>query len=219
LGAFGHVAGEKLLLIGDLLMRVAVIDYNAGNLKSVANALTYIGAKFYISNEPDKLMKSDKLIFPGVGNAKSAVETVKSMGLDDMIKQYFRTGKDIMGICLGSQIILDYSEEGDTQCLSLIEGSCRRFPKSNLKVPQIGWNIVKPIVKHWLFKNIPNNQAFYFVHSYYTVPNRSENRLCVTEYGTEYASGVIKDNLVAVQFHPERSGEWGLKLLSNFVGQ
>jgi glutamine amidotransferase len=198
-------------------MRVAVIDYNAGNLKSVANALMYIGADFYISNEPDKLMKSDKLIFPGVGNAKSAVETLKSMELDDMVKQYFFTGKDIMGICLGSQIILDYSEEGNTECLSLINGKCRRFPKYVLKVPQIGWNIVKFTVRHKLFKDIPDNQAFYFVHSYYTVPDKSENCLCTTKYGFEYASGIVKDNIVAVQFHPERSGKWGLKLLSNFV--
>jgi glutamine amidotransferase len=200
-------------------MRVAVIDYNAGNLKSVANALTYLGADFFISNEPDDLMKSDKLIFPGVGNAKSAVETVKTMGLDDMIKQYFRTGKDIMGICLGSQILLDYSEEGDTECLSLIEGQCKRFPKSALKVPQIGWNLVIPAFKHKLFRDIPGNQAFYFVHSYYTVPVKLENCLCTTKYGFEYASGVVKDNITAVQFHPERSGRWGLKLLSNFIEQ
>jgi glutamine amidotransferase len=101
----------------------------------------------------------------------------------------------------------------------LIKGRCKRFPTSALKVPQIGWNTVKPVYKHKLFKDIPGSQAFYFVHSYYTVPDEAENCLCTTEYGFEYTSGVIKDNIIAVQFHPERSGKWGLKLLSNFVGQ
>jgi glutamine amidotransferase len=196
--------------------KVAVVNYKAGNLRSVANALTYLDADFFISGDPDALAKSDKMILPGVGHAGSAMNTLISYGIDAALDDYRKSGRPIFGICLGSQLFLERSEEGDTPCLGYIHGVCQRFPKSELKVPQMGWNNVYHL-GHKLFNGIPSGAAYYFVHSYYTNPADSSDILCTTEYGFKYASGLVKDNLVSVQFHPERSGKWGLKALSNFL--
>jgi glutamine amidotransferase len=195
---------------------VAVVNYGAGNLRSVANALSYLKADYFISNEAEVLGKSDKLIFPGVGHARNAMDTLNSSGMDNMLKEYAASGRTLFGICLGSQLFLQHSEEGDTNCLGFIPGVCKRFPKSSLKVPQIGWNNVRHM-GHKLFDGIPSGAAFYFVHSYYTLPAEENNILCKTDYGLEYAAGLARDNIVSVQFHPERSGKWGLKMLSNFL--
>jgi glutamine amidotransferase len=197
-------------------MKIGVLNYGAGNLRSVANALMYLGADFFISDNPKELETSDKLIFPGVGHAKSAMNALRLSGMDDMLKRYAAGGRWLLGICLGSQLFLEHSEEGDTTCLALISGECKRFPKGSFKVPQIGWNTVFHC-GHPLFNGIPSGSAFYFVHSYYTLPKEESNMLCETEYILSYASGLVKDNIVSVQFHPERSGKWGLKLLSNFL--
>jgi glutamine amidotransferase len=197
-------------------MKIGVLNYGAGNLRSVANALTHLGADFFISDNPKELETSDKLIFPGVGHAKSAMNALRLSGMDDMLKNYAAGGRGLLGICLGSQLLLESSEEGDTACLAFISGECRRFPKGSFKVPQIGWNNVFHC-GHPLFNGIPSGSAFYFVHSYYTLPNEESNILCETDYILSYASGLVKDNIVSVQFHPERSGKWGLRLLSNFL--
>ncbi|MDR2401391.1 MAG: imidazole glycerol phosphate synthase subunit HisH [Deferribacteraceae bacterium] len=197
-------------------MKIAVVDYGAGNLRSVANALDYLKANFFISDKPEVLEKSDKLIFPGVGHAKSAMNKLRSAGTDTFLKSYAASGRGIFGICLGSQLFLEHSEEGDTPCLAFMPGVCKRFSAGGLKVPQIGWNNVYHS-DHPIFDGIPSGAAFYFVHSYYTVPTDKDNILCTAEYGSEYAAGLAKDNLVSVQFHPERSGKWGLKLLMNFA--
>jgi glutamine amidotransferase len=197
-------------------MSIAVVDYGAGNLLSVANALTCLNADFFISNKPEVLEKSDKLIFPGVGHAKSAMDNLRAYGIDSFLHSYAASGRTIFGICLGSQLFLEHTEEGDAACLSFIPGVCKRFPKSGLKVPQIGWNNVYH-TGHPLFNGIPDGAAFYFVHSYYTIPKYEDNILCTATYHLEYAAGLMKDNLLAVQFHPERSGKWGLKMLANFL--
>lgn len=197
--------------------KIAVVDYHAGNLRSVANALDFLHADFFISDDPEKLKLGDKMIFPGVGNAASAMNTLRGLGLAGMIKEYAATGKPLFGICLGSQILLDHSEEGDTQCLGIISGQAKLLKSDTLKIPQIGWNQVYNRSGHYLFQGIDDGASFYFVHSYYTVPERAVYTLCETEYGIIYASGVYRDNVCAVQFHPERSGKWGLKMLENFI--
>lgn len=198
-------------------MVIAVVDYGAGNLRSVKNALEYLGAEYFVSNKAEKLMSGDKLIFPGVGHAASAMKNLEAEGLGQMIKEYVATGRLMLGVCLGSQIILESSQEGDSECLGIIKGSCELLPSEQQKVPHIGWNHVYPTQNHYLFKDIEAGASFYFVHSYYTKPEFAENVLCETDYGIRFACGIQKDNVSAVQFHPERSGRWGLKLLENFI--
>jgi glutamine amidotransferase len=195
---------------------IAVIDYKAGNLRSVENALTHLGIKYFISSDPDELAKGDKLLFPGVGHAKSAMDNLNRLGIAEMMKTYAASGKHLFGICLGSQVMLERSDEGDTECLGLIAGHTRLFDLPTLKVPQIGWNQVNFTLPHPIFNGIDNGAAFYFVHSYYT-DVKPENALCTTEYGITYPSGIVNDNIIAVQFHPEKSGENGLRMLKNFA--
>ncbi|MDR2869847.1 MAG: imidazole glycerol phosphate synthase subunit HisH [Deferribacteraceae bacterium] len=199
-------------------MSIAVVDYKAGNLTSVCNALTHIGADHFVSSDPDKLRLGDRLIFPGVGHAKSAMARLKETGIADMLTSYANSGKAMLGICLGSQVLLDHSEEGDTDTLGIILGQVKLFsPSIGLKIPHIGWNQVYPAGNpHPLFKDIPDGSSFYFVHSYYTAVADASNTLCTTDYGGTFCSGVRQGNVCAVQFHPEKSGKWGLKMLENF---
>lgn len=199
-------------------MRVGVVDYDAGNLRSVETALLAIGARIVISHLPDQLLKSDRLIFPGVGDAAAAMRVLKSRGLDRAIVEYVRSGRPVLGICLGSQIVLDSSEENDAVCLGLIAGSARRFRKADgLKIPHMGWNQVEPITRHYLFDGIPTGASFYFVHSYFPQPGDAGAVIAETDYGVRFASAICRDNLSAVQFHPEKSGPYGLQLLRNFL--
>jgi glutamine amidotransferase len=198
--------------------RVGIVDYDAGNLKSVETAFEYLHADYVISSEPEVLEKTDKLIFPGVGEARAAMERLKHCGLDDFIRGYYRSGRNILGICLGAQIVLSRSEEKDTQCLALIPGTARRFPGGEgLKVPHMGWNSVEVDTESQLFEGIPNGSSFYFVHSYYPDPEERKCRLAVTEYGIEFCSALRKGGLHAIQFHPEKSGKRGLQLLRNYL--
>lgn len=199
-------------------LKIGIIDYDAGNLKSVETALNFLGTDYFVSSDPDKLMKSDKLIFPGVGEAYSSMGILQSRYLDKLIKEYFKKGNPILGICLGCQIVLDRSEERDTKCLGLIPGISREFSHDmGLKVPHMGWNQVKSTKNNYIFKDIPNNSSFYFVHSYYPEPESSDAIIALTDYGISFSSAFSVDNLVAVQFHPEKSGPLGLKMLDNFI--
>ena len=201
---------------------IAVVDYDAGNLKSVETALRYLDADFFISSDPDSIVKSDKVIFPGVGEARHAMGILTSRGLDKALIEFASTGKPLFGICLGCQILQDYSEERDTGLLGLIPGDVRLFPKkSGLKIPQIGWNTVSHDSSA-LFEGIPQESSFYFVHSYYLSTRLSDGSespwVCGrSEYGISFASAVHRDNVWGTQFHPEKSGPKGLKLLENFV--
>jgi glutamine amidotransferase len=192
---------------------IAIIDYNAGNITSVARALQNIGQKFVITNDTKKLDAASRVIFPGVGAAGEAMA---------YLKNYIKTGKPFLGICLGTQIILDYSEENETNCIGLIAGSTKRFPdKLNsdgqaLKIPHMGWNSVKLRRRHPVFKNVSPKAEFYFVHSYYPAPSDDAAVLGTTDYGMTFCSVLAKDNLVAMQFHPEKSGCPGLQILKNF---
>ncbi|MCL2793314.1 MAG: imidazole glycerol phosphate synthase subunit HisH [Spirochaetaceae bacterium] len=198
-------------------MVTGVVDYKAGNLKSIENALKNLNADFIISDDPEKLENCDKLIFPGVGEASSAMRSLSKYGLDQFLKEYVKKGNPLLGICLGAQIILSWSEEGEIACLNIIDGKVQLFDKNmGLKIPQIGWNAVRYAKSHYLFKDIPDNSSFYFVHSYY--PNvKKEFTIGECEYGITFTSAISRDNVCAVQFHPEKSGRHGLKLMNNFL--
>jgi len=202
---------------------IGIIDYLAGNLTSVARALSYFGYDWVISSDIEKLKKAERIIFPGVGAAKSAMESLKKFGLDEFLKEAFLKGVPILGICLGTQIIFELSEEdGGTQTLGLLRGKVVRFPEpliwngEKLKVPHMGWNKVKWIRTHPVFKGLDPDYEYYFVHSYYGIPE-SEDVVCgITFYGVNFVSAIAYKNLVAVQFHPEKSGKPGLQILKQF---
>jgi len=201
---------------------IAIIDYNAGNITSVARALQNIRQKFIITDDMKKLDKASRVIFPGVGAAGEAMAYLREKKLDVWLKNYFKTGKPLLGICLGTQIILDYSEENETICIGLVSGSTKRFPDKLtsegelLKIPQMGWNSVKLLRSHPLFEGVSPEAEFYFVHSYYPAPSDETAVLGTTDYGLTFSSVLAKDNLVAMQFHPEKSGRPGLQILKNF---
>ncbi|MDO8593945.1 MAG: imidazole glycerol phosphate synthase subunit HisH [bacterium] len=192
-------------------MKIAIIDYGASNLQSVANALTSLGRSFEIINNPKKLVDFDKVILPGVGAAGSAMEKLKESGFAEILP---KLKVPTLGVCLGLQLFADFSSEGNTKCLSIVPGEVKKF-KTELKVPHMGWNKVELTKESPLTSGIPNNSFFYFVHSYYL---ESEDKFVIgrTAYGINFPAIIQKDNFYAVQFHPEKSGELGLKLLANF---
>ena len=196
-----------------------IVDYDAGNVRSVQRACQHVGMDAEISADPEVVLAADKLIFPGVGSAVSAVDTLRARGLDEAITAYYQSGKPLLGICLGLQIVLEHTEEGNKNCLGLVEGACERFDFSDrsLKVPHIGWNEINIERSHPMLSELESGDEFYFVHSYYARPLREENILGTTDYGDKTFCSIIgKDNLFATQFHLEKSGELGLKLLAAF---
>jgi len=200
---------------------IGIIDYGSGNLKSVFNAFRYLGEDVKICDKPEEAGSVDRLVLPGVGSSKDALKGLNERGLVEPLVDFIKSGRPFLGICLGLQLLYKRSEEsGGCDCLGLIEGDVRLFPRrEGLKVPQIGWNTVKLKVEGCpLFKGIDDDSYFYFVHSYYC-ENRESGAMCgTTEYGVTYTSAVWKDNVFALQFHPERSQKNGLKLLENFIG-
>jgi len=201
---------------------ISIIDYHAGNLTSVARALQYLGEPCEITGDPRKLQKAERIIFPGVGAAGEAMENLRAAGLDACIRGAFQAGKPILGICLGTQVIFDYSEENEAACLGVVPGQVRRFPrdlKENgrpLKIPHMGWNRVDFVGDHPVFKGIPQGAEFYFVHSYYPFPDDERRVASWSEYGIRFCAVVADRNMVAVQFHAEKSGRFGLQILKNF---
>ncbi len=202
---------------------IAIIDYKAGNLTSVKRALTYLGWDSVITADYSEVVEAERIIFPGVGAAGQAMADLKRLGLDRALLESFQKGKPILGICLGTQIVMTASEENDTECLGLIPGGVRRFREDlnddegrRLKVPHMGWNSVTLRAQHPLFEGVDSESEFYFVHAYYPVPEGTEAILGETDYGLRFASVLNLRNLFAVQFHLEKSGRPGLKILSNF---
>ena len=172
-----------------------------------------------VSSDPERVFRAEKIIFPGVGSAESAMETLKKRGLDNAIVDFFCAGKPILGICLGLQISLDHSEEGNKKCLGLVSGASERFrfTDRSLKIPHIGWNDIQINYEHPVLEKIKNGDQFYFVHSYYAKLVNEKEMVCSTEYGSmNFCSVLGKDNLFATQFHLEKSGELGLKILRSF---
>lgn len=201
---------------------IGIVDYRAGNLTSVARALNYLGKSCKISDDPDVLSQASHIIFPGVGAAGEAMANLRKNHLDTWIREWVNKEKPTLGICLGTQVIFECSEENNTECLGIIPGAVKRFPKDlrqnseTLKIPHMGWNHVAFQNDHPVFRGLPDDAEFYFVHSYYPAP--ADNRLVVgwTDYGQLFCAAVARRNLVAVQFHPEKSGRPGLQILTNF---
>jgi glutamine amidotransferase len=185
----------------------------------VQRACEYVGMKAEISADPDVVANADRVIFPGVGSAVSAVDTLRARGLDEALHAFYQSGRPLLGICLGLQILLQHTEEGDKPCLGMVEGACERFDFADrsFKVPHIGWNEVAFTREHPMLSQLESGDEFYFVHSYYAKPRHEENSLGITTYGDRTFCSVIgKDNLFATQFHLEKSGKLGLKLLEAF---
>jgi glutamine amidotransferase len=203
---------------------IAIIDYRAGNLTSVARALDYLKQPWVITQDAEVLSRVERIIFPGVGAAGEAMANLRDLGLDSVIRDACASGRPFLGLCLGTQIILDYSEEDDTPCLGIIPGSTRRFPRGlqdrdgrTLKIPHMGWNRVSlGGGSHPIMAGIEPENEFYFVHSFYPDPGDPDIVRGRTDYGITFPSLLCRDNLVAVQFHPEKSGRPGLRLLENF---
>ncbi|RJR51021.1 MAG: imidazole glycerol phosphate synthase subunit HisH [Desulfobacteraceae bacterium] len=202
---------------------IAIIDYKAGNLTSVQRALDSLGRRSVITRVPAEIAEAERIIFPGVGAAGKAMADLKELQLDRVLVDSFSRGKPILGICLGTQIIMEWSEENKTECLGLIRGSVVRFPEElrdvhgdRLKVPHMGWNRVNFKRSHPALQGIDPESEFYFVHSYYPRPADPDQVLGETSHGLSFASVLSNRNLMAVQFHPEKSGRAGLSLLSNF---
>ncbi|MBI2441664.1 MAG: imidazole glycerol phosphate synthase subunit HisH [Lentisphaerae bacterium] len=200
---------------------IAIVDYNAGNLTSVKLALDYLGAPAEITQDPERILAAERVIFPGVGSAGAAMRNLLALGLAEVLRQVVQRGTPFLGICLGAQIIFESSEEADeAPLLGLLAGTVKRFRPANRsdKVPQIGWNGVRFVRPHPLLQGIESGSEFYFVHSYYPAPPERDLVLGETEYAdVRFASIVARANLAATQFHPEKSGRLGLQLLKNFT--
>ena len=197
---------------------VVVIDYQAGNITSVVRSLRALGVESTVTEGPEAVLEARRVIFPGVGAAGEAMATLRERGLDKALQEVFQRGIPILGICLGAQIILDYSEENDTPCLGLMAGSTRALPRGpGLKIPHMGWNRVDFHRPHPVFTGLPPMAEYYFVHSYYPEPADAAMVLGVTEHGVAFPSALGWRNLVATQFHPEKSGRFGLQILENFL--
>lgn len=193
-------------------MKVAIIKYNAGNIQSVTFALERLGITPLVTDNSEEIQKADKVIFPGVGEASSAMNYLRNSNLDQIICSL---QQPTLGICLGMQLMCKKSEEGNADCLGIFDSTVKLFSQEkNLKVPQIGWNTIFNYQSN-LFNGIKENEYMYFVHSYY-VENCNET-IATTNYGIEYSSAIQKNNFYAVQFHPEKSSEAGQTLLSNFL--
>jgi glutamine amidotransferase len=201
---------------------IAIIEYNAGNITSVSRALHSIGQDFVITDDTKMLDAASHAIFPGVGAAGEAMAYLKGKKLDAWLKRCFQSGKPILGICLGTQIILYSSEENNTDCIGLVAGSTKRFPDNLtsagqvLKIPHMGWNSITLKHDHPVFTGIDPAAEYYFVHSYYPSPESKEAILGTTDYGMTFCSVLAVRNLIAMQFHPEKSGRPGLQILENF---
>lgn len=202
---------------------IAIIDYDAGNLTSVSRAVSHLGMPNVITKTAAEIKAAQRIIFPGVGAAGAAMESLKRSGLDAVITEAFVSGKPILGICLGTQIILSHSEENNTPCLGILQGMVRAFAPENrskdgqkLKIPHMGWNGIKIEKSHPLLAGVGADDEFYFVHSYYPEPQDNTSVIALTDYGISFASIIGFNNLFATQFHLEKSGRPGLKILDNF---
>jgi len=199
---------------------ITIIDYKAGNLTSVQLAFESIGQQVKITDKPEDVLCAKKIVFPGVGAAQSAMDNLKNLKLIDPIRKVIADGVPFLGICIGMQLLFESSEEdGGTKCLGILPGQVKKFisPDRSFKIPQIGWNTVKIVRQHPIFNGIEDQSEFYFVHSFYPSCSDKNFILGQTEYSNStFACAAGRDNFVAVQFHPERSGRIGLRLLENF---
>lgn len=196
---------------------IAIVDYDAGNLRSVQKALELFGARAEITSCPKLIAAADAVVVPGQGACDSSMRHLRERELVEPIFESISSGRPFLGVCLGLQLLLEASEEGDEPCLGVVDGACRRLPGGQ-KIPHMGWNQVVWRKLHPFFEGVPDGSHFYFVHSYYADPEDSSIIAAATEYGIEFCSAVAWDSVAAVQFHPEKSGRIGLKIYENFVG-
>jgi len=199
-------------------MSVSLVDYGLGNLGSVANMLKRVGAETRFVSTPEEILASDRVLLPGIGAFDTGMKLLAGDGRVEAIKEFAQSGKPLLGICLGMQLLLDGSEEGIAPGLGLIPGTSKRFAdRADLRVPHMGWNIVNPARDDTLVAGLDPDSRFYFVHSYKVVPTHDEHVLGVTEYGGPFASMIRSGNIMGAQYHPEKSHAFGMRVLSNFA--
>jgi glutamine amidotransferase len=204
--------------VAQQLPDLVVVDYDAGNLRSVQRAIEVVGLRALVTSDPGAIEQAHALILPGVGSAQDCMRKLRSRGLVEPVKDYAASGRPFLGVCVGLQLLFDGSEEGGgVPCLGILPGTVKRFPSAaGLKVPQIGWNSVRFRFDHPLLSGIPGESYFYFVHSYYAEPSEPEITLGQAEYGVDFAAIIASENVVATQFHPEKSADFGLRIYQNF---
>ena len=196
---------------------IAVVDYGAGNLRSVTNALAELGYQGSVTREPECVLRADAVVFPGVGAAGDTMRSISKSGMAEAIRTRIDEGLPLLAVCVGMQVLFSGTEEGGWhECLGIIPGVVKRLP-NGLKVPHIGWNQVTQHISHPVFDGVPNNANFYFVHSYHAYPENDVGVAGTTHYGVSMCSVLVMGNLVATQFHPEKSGMLGLKIYANFL--
>lgn len=198
------------IILRTYILNIVIIDYGAGNIKSIQFAFKRLGVDAVLSNNPEEIKSADKVVFPGVGEASSAMKMLKESGLDTLLPTL---KQPVLGICLGMQLLCKHTEEGDTDGLGIFQTNVKRF-SNDVKVPQMGWNVIKEL-KSDLFKGINENEYMYLVHSYYA--EHCEETIAKTDYGINYASALQHNNFYGVQFHPEKSSTAGAKILENFL--
>lgn len=202
------------------MSQIIIIDYGMGNLRSVQKAIEHVGYNAIISADPHQIARADKVILPGVGAFRDAIQAIHQHQLTEVIHEFVKSGKPFMGICLGLQLLFDLSyEDGEYAGLGIVPGKVRRFPPAtDLKVPHMGWNQLQTTEPRSRFLNdVPDDAWFYFVHSYYVDPEDPSWIAATTNYGQDFVSVIAKDNVFATQFHPEKSQAAGLQLLKNFI--
>ena len=196
---------------------ITIVNYGAGNIRSVVNAVSQLGYRPKVTSSPEDVLNAQAVILPGVGAAADTMVNLKELGLDSSIRRFISEDRPFLGICIGLQILFASTEEGGWhRCLDIIPGLVRKLP-SRLKIPHMGWNQVKQRISHQIFDGIRDEANFYFVHSYYVEPGDNSLVAGETEYGIPICSVLARGNLIATQFHPEKSGEAGLRFYANFI--